>query len=150
MVPGAGGSDEGAHCALRSCWEPQDSDAGTAGSQHPRTWGCVQSQEPGRTRCLPSTAFREVFQQKLKLYSKNKSQLQPGLLLGAVSQLRQHPGGRSRNLGTSSPVPGPPCLLQAPRGHTGPPLLLLPGPVRARPGHPGRFWALPGSQHSKR
>lgn len=120
MLPAAGSGDGGAHGALGSCWEPQDSHTGTAGSHHlqaqpqPRMWGRVQSeggssQEPGRARWVPSAAFREVFLQKLKLHRKNTSLLQSGLLFGAVSQLRQHPAGRSRTLGTSAPVPGPPC-----------------------------------------
>lgn len=140
------------HCALGSCWEPQDI---TPRSHHlqaqpqPQAWGCVQrkgvsSLEPGRTRWVPSTAFREVFLQKLKLDCKNKPLLWSGLL-GAVSWLRQRPGRRSRSLGTTTPVPAPTVSRGAPGGHTL--LLLLPDPICAWPGtrasSAGRFRAPP-------
>lgn len=141
---------------------------GTLGQQDPTTCkhshslrrGAVSrerggsSLEPGRTRWVPSTAFREVFLQKLKPCCKNKILLRSGLLLGAVCHPRQSPGRRSRTLGMAAPVPGPPC----PKGH-------LEGTGGRRcsssltqfvPGRgiqassAGRFRApLPGSRHSK-
>lgn len=159
MLPAAESGDGGVHCALRSCWEPQDSHTGTAGSHHlqaqpqPRAWGCVQSKggsslEPGKTRWVPSIAFREVFLQKLKLYCKNKPLLRSGLLFGAVSQLRQH-SGRSRTSGTAASSRTS-VSHRAPRGHPRPSLLLLPDPVCAWPRHPGeQRWQVTSSGLSR-
>lgn len=155
MLPAAESGDGGVHCTLRSCWEPQDSHTGTGGSHHlqaqpqPRAQGCVQSKgEPGETRWVPSIAFSEVFPQKLKLYCKNKPLLGSGLLLGAVSQLRQL-SGRSRTLGTAASSRTS-VSHRAPRGHPRPSLLLLPDPVCAWPRHPGeQRWQVTSSGLSR-
>lgn len=77
--------------------------------------GC-SSAELGRAQQVPSPAFRDVFLKKLKFYCKIKLLFSAGLLFGALSQLRQCPGGTSRSVGTSSPVPGPPCPTALPMG----------------------------------
>lgn len=149
MLPAAGSGDGGAHGALGSCWEPQDSHTGTAGSHHlqaqpqPRMWGRVQSeggssQEPGRARWVPSAAFREVFLQKLKLHHKKHITASVWAAVRSCVPAEAAPGREEQDFGHLDTCARTTVSHRAPRGHTRPPLLLLlPDPVRAWPRHPG-------------